>query len=239
MNKIKIRYVVLAKTIPEYSKRDKTLYTCSLGYSPELGLIRVYPLPITGMDKWGLYEITVEKNKLDTRTESWKLATNSRFEQWNGAQKDIKFVQFVKPDYIVNILAQRQTQSIKHLNSNKFSIGVLTVSEYRLYWAINKRYKTSSYGLFEDVELAEFTNFTKDTKSKEARIYFKDATGEHDLQYNEWQIYEFQRKFKASDEAFKNLNNKNLLLVGNMHSYRNNWLALSLFFNQNTQHTLF
>jgi hypothetical protein len=50
MRKYKIEYTLLAKSIPEFDKRDGKLYTCSLGYSPQLGLIRIYPLPVKGMN---------------------------------------------------------------------------------------------------------------------------------------------------------------------------------------------
>ena len=88
--KIKIRYALICKTIPEHSKKDDTLYTCSIGISPELGLIRIYPLPPVGMDKWGIYELEVERNKRDSRTESWKLSSYSRKDGWTGFTKDVK-----------------------------------------------------------------------------------------------------------------------------------------------------
>jgi len=236
----KIRYVVLSKTIPEYSKRDKTLYTCSVGYSPQLGFIRVYPLPLKSMNKWDIYEIMVEKNNRDSRVESWKLCSTSRFEQWDGIDQDITFMGKADQNFIINNMLSMSTKSIKDLNENKKSIGIIPIREYNLYWKENSRFVDSrQYGLFEDVELADFTNFTKETKSKESRIFFKDLKGEHDLQYNEWQVYEYQRKFKASNEAFRFLKNKNLILIGNMHSYRNTWLALGLFENKGIQYNLF
>ena len=228
--KYRIKYVVLAKSIPEYSKRDGTCYTCSLGYSPEMGLIRVYPLPVISMNKWDCYEIEIEKNKYDTRNESWKLSTYARKENWMGLGSDVKFLGKMNPDKMIDLIALQKTDSIKALNQNKKSIGLIELKEYKLYWDKNKRFiNTSQYGMFEDVEIADFAKYTKETKHKESRIYFRDKSGEHDLQYNEWQVYEFQRKFAASDDAFRFMKNKNLLFVGNMHNYRNNWIGLGLF----------
>lgn len=230
MKPIKIKYVVLAKSIPEYSKRDQTLFTCSLGYSPELGLIRVYPLPIIAMNKWDVYEIQVERNKYDTRNESWKLSSYSRKENWVGLAEDAKFLYKANKGSIINSISYYCKESLKDLNENKYSIGLIKIKNYRIYWDTNGRYiDNKQLGIFEDVEIEDFTKYTKDTKDKEARIYFKDRLGEHDLQYNEWQVYEYQRKFKATEGAFRFMKDQNMLLVGNMHNHRNVWIGLSLF----------
>jgi hypothetical protein len=234
MEKYKIRYVVLAKSIPEYSKRDGTLYTCSIGYSPELGLIRVYPLPVVSMNKWDLCEFEVERNKYDSRVESWKLSSYSRKENWTNLSDDVKIISKVKPEYVINQISQYIYPSVKFLNSQKKSVGLIYTKDYNIYWDSNSRYiNDKQLGLFEDVEVADFTKYTKETKNKEARITFKDNEGEHDIQFNEWQVYEYQRKFNASDDAFRFMVGKNLLLVGNMHNYRNIWIVLSVF-NINT-----
>jgi len=125
MSKMKIKYVVLAKSIPEYSKRDGICYTCSLGYSPELGLIRIYPLPISSMNKWDVYEISVERNKYDTRSESWKLSTYARKENWVGLEKDVTPLYKADPKDMVNIISRYRINSIKELNEQKKSIGLI------------------------------------------------------------------------------------------------------------------
>ena len=56
---MKIEYIVIAKTIPEISKKDGREYSCTVGYSPELGFIRVYPVPLTGFKIWHKYIIDV------------------------------------------------------------------------------------------------------------------------------------------------------------------------------------
>jgi hypothetical protein len=230
MESYKIHYVVLAKSIPEYSKRDQTCYTCSIGFSPQFGLIRVYPLPISSMNKWDHFEIEIERNKYDSRSESWKLSTYSRKENWIGLSEDVTYLGKVKPDFILNRLTHYAFPSIKTLNAIKKSIGIVELHDYKIYWNTNERLiNTGQLGLFEDVEIADFTKYTKESKNKEARIYFRDANGEHDIQYNEWQVYEYQRKFSATEEAFRFMHNKNYLLVGNMHNYRNTWIGLGLF----------
>jgi len=182
------------------------------------------------MNKWDVYEIEVERNKYDTRSESWKLSSYARKENWVGLDKDVKPLYKADPKDTINLITQFKCVSIKQLNNLKKSIGLIQLLEHRIYWKPNNRFlETKEYGLFGDVEIADFTKYTKETKNKEARIFFRDKDGEHDIQYNEWQVYEYQRKFKASDEAFRFIKSSNLLLVGNMHNYRNTWIGLGMF----------
>lgn len=234
----RIRYVPLAKSIPEYNKRDGSVYTCSLGYSPEKGFIRVYPLPLSGMNKWYVYNIPIEKNKRDSRAESFKLASYSRKENWIGLSDDVKEMGVIKNrDIILSKLRSLIYPSISAMNNARVSIGVIKLSEYKIFWDTNNRYiNTKQIGMFDDVEIADFTKYTKETKLKESRIMFVDGDGKHNLQFNEWQVYEYQRRFGAKNDAFRfmNGNNEKLLLLGNMNAHRTVWVALG-FFNYHKQ----
>lgn len=231
--KQKIEYILLAKSIPEYDKRTDGVYTCSLGYSPTLGkMIRVYPLPLVGMKKWGRYEIEVEKNKRDSRQESWKLSSYTRFEKFVGFEKDMIYKGDCNKANLLKIMYSLCSPSISDLNKNRSSIGIVSSDTVNPYWVSNNRFiNTAQVGMFEDVEIADFTKYTKETKCKEARVKFKDQDGDHDLQLNEWQYYEYQRKFKADKEAFRYIAKykRKILLLGNMLQYRNNWMVLSVF----------
>lgn len=233
-----ITYCLLCKTIPEYSKTDQTLYSCSIGFSPQLGLIRVYPLPPTGMVKWGIYKIEVEKNKRDSRAESWKLTSYTRKDNWRDIEKDCIKVGTGKPDKILPSLMEYVYPSISQLNKDRKSIGLINTDDaYTLKWESNKRFiNTKQIGMFEDVEIADWASFTKETKEKESRVIFVDGDGKHNLQFNEWQVYECGRKFGYDGQAFRFLLDEKskgkkgqYLLIGNMHSYRNNWIGLGFF----------
>lgn len=233
--KRKIRYCLITKTVPEWSKRDGTLYTCSIGISPELGLIRLYPLPPTGMEKYGIYELEIERNKRDSRQESWKITSYARKEGWTNFSDDVKLVGYSNETYVSEYLQNFISPSIADLNEKRKSIGVLNVPDSIAKWDENKKFVDSMQGtLFDDVggiELGWHTSYTKDTKEKELRIIFKDMDGLHNLQFNEWHYYEGQRLFGAKKELLTPLNDKKrtLLLIGNMHSYRNNWIGLGKF----------
>lgn len=230
--KVKTRYCLLAKSIPEYSKRDGTLYTCSIGLSPEFGLIRIYPLPPSGMKKWGIYEVEIEKNKLDNRKESWKLSSYTRKNNWIGFSEDIKYIGDMNKKIVGNILSDYISPSISQLNTERKSIGLISCSSFNLKWCPNERFiNTNQIGLFEDVEIADFCSYTKETKNYESRILFNDMDGIHNLQYNEWGVYEYQRKYSASMDAFRFLipSQNSCVLIGNMNSHRSSWIALGIF----------
>lgn len=225
---MEIRYFLITKTIPEWNKKHKSLYTCSIGFSPELGLIRVYPLPIKGMNAGCIYSIQVLKNKEDCRKASYKLIHDN-----------FKCIGTFTYEKLSSYLQANIYKSIDQLNSKRESIGLLQLNKFNLKWEYCDRFiNDTQIGMFEDVQLAGFTKFTKEARNKEARIIFTDADGLHNLQYNEWQVYEYQRKFNADEGAFRFLINKNYLLIGNYLQYQNNWIGLKLMSLQ-PQNTMF
>lgn len=229
-----IKFCLIVKTVPEWNNKHKNLYTCSIGFSPELGLIRVYPLPITGMRSGYVYEIEVEKRKIDSRKSSYELV---------GIKNNRLFFNEVgvfKMSDIGKYLLRYRHCSIDDLNKNRESIGIIPIERYRIYWDVQDRYiNTSQIGLFEDVQVADFVKFTKEARQKEARILFYDADGKHDLQYNDWSVTEYARKFQFDNNAFRFIENKNHILVGNMLQYQSSWMALKAISIEQNSLTLF
>lgn len=230
--KKRIEYTPIVKTVPELSKRDGNVYTCSVGYSPQLGFIRVYPLPLYSMKRWHRYEIEVEKNKRDSRAESWKLSSYTRFDNFIGFEKEIICKGKNDSSSIIAMMQKQITPSLSRLNEQRASIGFLMVNNVRPYWDVNDRYiNTKQIGMFADVEIADFSKYMKETKERESRITFKDGDGTHDLQLNDWQYYEYQRQHGANSGAFRfiEVDKKSILVVGNMFSYRSKWICLGVY----------
>lgn len=234
--KEKIQYICLAKSIPEFDKRDGKLYTCSLGFSPQKGVIRLYPLPINGLSKWDIVTLYVERNKRDSRNESWKISSGSRHENFIGFENDIQYngkANHVQRKNIIAFLNQNASPSLSELNKNRKSIGIIKADSVHASWAENSRYKNENQiTLFEDVESKNYYDrYTKDSKEKISRIAFKDGDGLHDLQLNEWHYFEGGRKLGFTKDIFKNLhtNTSKILLLGNMLQYQTSWMVLSVF----------
>lgn len=236
-NKQTIHYTVLAKSIPEYNKKRGDIYTCCAGWSPELGLIRLYPLPITGMRSRGTYRIEIERNKEDSRKESWKMSMAARDRYFNF-QAEKHLVGFANKGIYENLLNYIYP-SIESLNRQKKSLGVIRVNAVNLSWEKNNRLvNVSAGGLFsnESIDLAEWSKYTKETLDYQARIVFKDADGTHNIQYNDWGSFMWQRnvlngtKDGNINDCFR-FNRKPgdyLILVGNMFQYRNRWMAFTV-----------
>lgn len=215
----------MVKTVPENTKDG--LYTCTVGYSPQLGFIRVYPMPLTNVKTWGRYQIEVERNKRDSRPESWKLSSNTRHEGFIGFEKDCIYLGDANKNQIM--AKAMLSPSISRLNEERKSIGFIVSDAVNAKWYPSGRFVNGSQqSLFEDVELPEYASFTKEGSEYESRITFKDGDGLRNLQLNDWQYYEYRRKYGATKEAFRFVNNRGpmLLMLGNMHNHRNTWMVL-------------
>lgn len=236
MNANTIDYILFARSIPEHSKRYGDLFSCSLGYSPTLkDLVRIYPIPLKNMKAWNMYRMEVEKNKLDSRYESFKLKSHSKYEGWVGFEKDVLFMAEYKKHSVFNMLCSIGLcdSTIDQLNINKKSIGIIKIDSLKCYWDVNERYiNKNQLGLFEDVGLEDWTSYTKESKQLEARACFLSNGKTHDLQINEWGVYEFYRKYSGQynmNDAFRNWQKAKHLLIGNLHSHRNVWSVLNYF----------
>jgi hypothetical protein len=184
------------------------------------------------MKKWHIYELSVERNKRDSRKESWKLSSYARKDNWSGITDDVRFIRLANKSKALRYLSRWISPSISNLNEARKSIGVIKAKQLHAYWDINNKFVNDrQVGMFEDVELSSFASYTKATKEKESRIKFLDEDGMHDLQLNEWGLYEYQRKFGAKTEAFRYVNSPKSthVLVGNMHNHRSTWIALNTF----------
>ncbi len=76
--------IVLRNAVPnEISDNKKTV--CTVAYSNEHGLIRIYPVPPNApMKRWNIISIPLERNKQDSRDESKELLPCTRVTQTNS-----------------------------------------------------------------------------------------------------------------------------------------------------------
>lgn len=65
--------IVLGNAVPdEISDNRKTV--CTVAFSKEHGLIRIYPVPpYSPMKRWNVVSLPLERNTKDSRDESWKI----------------------------------------------------------------------------------------------------------------------------------------------------------------------
>ena len=155
----------------------------------------------------------------------------TRTDNFIGLEKEIICIGKVNKDFIISMFQKIVSPSISKLNEQRKSIGVIKTNQLKPYWDVNKNFvNTSQFNMFEDVQCIETSLYTKDQYLKESRISFNDLDGVHNLQLNDWQYYEFQRKFGANKDAFRHItkDKDNYILIGNMYQHRNIWIGLGV-----------
>jgi hypothetical protein len=229
-----LNYIPIAKAMPELNRREGKPYVCSLGYDEALGFIRVYPTPLEGLIPWMPMRFKAEKNKRDSRPVSWQMPEDCRHGEWSVKAEKITYGQPFNHSAKMTIyreMLNNTVQAISQLNQRRESIGFVLVDSYKLEGVPNDKYiDTLQIGMFDDVELAGFTKFTKDLRETQFRIRFKDGDGDHNVAFNRWDIYETARKYGAM-KALKLFQGqgRHILMLGNYLKHQTSWCVLGIY----------
>ena len=80
--------IVLGAAVPdEISDNRKTV--CTVAFSKEYGMIRIYPVPVDApMKRWDVVSIPLERNPKDNRKESWKIQGSKA--EWDALPRKIQ-----------------------------------------------------------------------------------------------------------------------------------------------------
>lgn len=80
--------IVLGGAVPdEISDHRKT--ACTVAFSREHGMIRIYPAPVDAPTKrWDIVSIPLERNPKDNRKESWKIQGSKT--EWDALPRKIQ-----------------------------------------------------------------------------------------------------------------------------------------------------
>jgi len=217
-------FICLGRTVPEESRKYGHK-VCMAGVSQELrSMMRVYPLPVQNNVRMRRsYCMELERNKLDSRHESWKLADRVHIEEVSTKEMPYADVRGVVAPYF--------SSSIAELNERRASLGVIIPT------AVSGRFETrpgvasSLQGtLWDDLD----DTFGANAIDLIPRLEFHDTDGWHDLQLREWGCYEFLRRYRhRADELWKALalsdaSRQPALVVGNMCHQRTVWLIVSV-----------
>lgn len=219
----RIEAVLVARTVPEKSKKYGTK-VCSVFYSDfHKSLIRVYPLPVmSNIKAWDRVALHIENNPHDSRRESYKLVRD-----------DPHSIEFIAKDsrcVVIEKMRKTSIQSIEVANKARLSLAFTRASECVVRFKKKEgRIGDSQLGLFEDGNDELFA-----TASDYARCPYLDFTDgdgrRRSLQIREWGCFELLRRGKIPDLSkndWPNWIGKNTdLIVGNMNSHRNVWMVI-------------
>jgi hypothetical protein len=231
--------IILGNAVPEQI-RDFRRTVCTVAYSKELGLIRIYPVPpMASIERWNQIEITLERNKRDQRRESWKIKGSKR--EWDTLHRKIKLVKTIKKkedklDLVSDMLTRYGVNCVGQLNKERLSLGFIkpTIENYEL---VERKNHDSGVQMTLD-KTQPF--LTSKNYPSQPRITYRcsDCTSKnpHNQQIIEWGVYEYMRKNPQTKEnIWDNLRLTDpeweipAFLIGNLFRHRSSFMVISIY----------
>ena len=222
MRKRKLRIIMLARTVPEDSKKHGQSVCACAWCEEERSLVRIYPIPIGGnlLKRWNVLDVNVCRPKDDSRAESWRLDCEGPAD----AEHAIEYAGVADRE---QMLAGMQgstmvAESIAALNGARRSLGLL-----RLSYGREKL-------VCDDICHDPADRFTKAGMGLQPRLLFDEEGSSHGMQLNAWEVFRAMHNgttpAQLSDRYhFGDARYDHLLLVGNMVSMRNRWIIAAVF----------
>jgi hypothetical protein len=231
--------LVLGNAVPDIIS-DSRITVCTAGYSPTLGLIRVYPVPVvSNMRRWNIVKVPLERNPKDTRPESWKIQ-GSKSEWERIAYKiELKGKLRDKDEMLATLdtlTSKFGVDCVETLNDRKASFGF--INPQSISGAFEKRSdheEDIQATLNGAVPFLTIKNYPlKPVASYRCSPSCRARKG-HKQQIMEWGVFEWMRRNPDKpDKVFENLHigeegYLRSLLVGNMALHRNSFMVISIF----------
>ncbi|MCX6815868.1 MAG: hypothetical protein NT120_03380 [Candidatus Aenigmarchaeota archaeon] len=225
--------IILGRSWPELL-RDGRYSVCVAGYSKEHGFIRLYPTKIfSPLKTWNIVRVKVERNRADTRKESWKIVGSK--EDWKHLDKNIKILGVLKREERINLLRNLSKDSTETLRNQGRSLGL--VKPEILSWNLEDT------GLTPPVQTTLTGLKLKTKKHFRNKPYIEyrclpacESKSPHCQQLIEWGAYMWLNKQKTREDQEKvfdnlKLNDKNwekYFLVGNLAYKRKTFAIISV-----------
>lgn len=230
--------IVLGNAVPdEISDNRKTV--CTVAYSKEYGLIRIYPVPpISAIKRWHVISVPLERNTQDNRNESWKIQ-NSKTE-WNTLSNKIKFVRKLSRNEWINLVEELKIKygygCIEDINDKKLSLGIIVPKIISKQLDQRKNVDLTVQTTLENREpFLTINNYQVRPTITYQCPKCRTKKGNHTQGVLEWGFYEWIRNNKENPEQV--WNNTHIgesgfdfsFLVGNMNRHRSRFLIISIF----------
>ncbi len=229
--------IVLGNAVPdEISDNRKTV--CTVAYSEEYGLIRIYPVPPwVPLKRWNIVSIPLERNPQDNRMESWKIQDSKK--DWHKLSEKIQVKRKLSRKEWVELIEKLKKEysygCIEELNRKKLSLGIIVP---RIISKELERRKeqdsTVQKSLDYDEQFLTIQNYKVRPKIS-YRCPNCETKNPHNQGVIEWGVYEWLRSNQANmEQVWDNLHigesgYDQSFLVGNMNRYRNGFMIISVF----------
>ncbi|MDA7940974.1 MAG: hypothetical protein MPJ06_01280 [Nitrosopumilus sp.] len=229
--------VVLGNSAPdEISGGRKTV--CTVVYSEERGLMRVYPVPTrTRISRWDVISAPLERNPMDDREESWKIQGSKS--EWNTLHRNIKHVGRLRRNDRIDLLGRLEDgfghRCIEDMNDGKLSLGIIRPTILGWYFVDKDNDPTIQSTLTSESLFKTYQNYPQRPMVEYRCPECRTKQNFHKHVLREWGVFEYMRKFPGKlERLWDNLRiddpeYEKMFLVGNMHRHRRNFMVVSMF----------
>lgn len=230
--------VVLGNAVPdEISDNRKTV--CTVAFSKEYGLIRIYPVPPRSpMKRWNVVSLPLERNSKDSRDESWKIQGSKT--EWNTISDKIivkrKLARQEWIELIAYLKANHSYDCIEDINDKRLSLGIITPKI--IAKTLEKRKDvdpTVQATLINDNLFMTIQNYGIRPVITYSCPNCRTKKKQHKQGVLEWGVYEWLRNNRTNiEQVWDNLHidesgYDQAFLVGNMNLHRSRFLIISIF----------
>lgn len=228
-------FVMLGKTVPE-ERKDGRITVCSAGFTPDLGLVRIYPLAReSSPPRWSRNRVVLERNPEDPRSESFRLAAprnknmhrfinSTAFQHLGDVERHSRKAMLDDGDRRFHYYVD----SVGEANERRMSLAIVRPKQQNLVWTRPGDKKELHLA---QMELDMWQSFAAEERTalaaKVPRIRFTDGSGDHLLQFRDWGVFEFIRKYGNDACDRMPFNSSNALLVGNILRHQTSWLVIA------------
>lgn len=224
--------IVLGKAVPS-EIHDGRATVCTAGFSEELGLVRLYPTNVfSPLTRWNIVKVPVERDKQDSRCESWKIQGSKR--EWEHLHEKIEVVGQLSKSKRHDLVAGLIDTCVLDINDEHRSLGIIKPVIEKCYFKEEPNYDpTTQQELF-----GGFKPTTKKQYPEYPRIRYRcsdcKAKTHHDQQVLEWGFYEWMRKNPNNiEQVWENVrihseDREKYFFVGNQRNQRTSFMIISV-----------
>jgi len=231
--------VVLGNAVPDEIS-DNRITVCTVAFSKEHGLIRIYPVPPKSPmnNRWNIVSLPLERNKKDSRDESWKIQ-GSKTEWETLADKITLKGKLNRKQWVELIGYLKEHHSygcIEDINDKKLSLGIIVPKiigkKLEERKEVDTAYQTT---LINDNLFMTVNNYAVRPVISYSCPKCRTKKQQHNQGVLEWGIYESLRREQIhKDQVWHNLHLDDsgydkTFLVGNMNLHRSKFLIISIF----------
>jgi hypothetical protein len=225
--------IVLGRACPE-RLRDGRITVCLGGYSPAHGFIRIYPTRVKmDINRWAIIKVEVEKDKRDTRRESWRIAGSKS--DWANLHRLVHRVGDLTKKRRLPLVHSLVSDCTSVINDAHNSLGIVKPDLLECYFRENKKanqlFQIAMPGFSEDVKIKR--NFLYEPRVK-YRCSGCRTKAPHDQQILEWGCFRwFEKEPEKYKQVWENAKMTNpdydlYFFVGNQARYRTSFLVISV-----------